>query len=532
MSDVYREQREKVTHNTQNVVDGLKQVDAHFRSAKVVQSSELHRDMLVRAGRSLVQTTDPTHGGIGTKPKFPCSPAHAFLGRASLLPFGDPAKAAYLLATQKMVRGGIYDHLGGGFSRYSVDERWLVPHFEKMLYDNGQLLEVVADAFALTGEQEYCDVVRETTSWLEREMSDAAGGLFASQDADSEGVEGKYYVWTPAQIQEALGQANAMLFCDAYGVTPDGNFEHQTTILSRRGRGSSSDEKALRKMRETLLAARVKRIAPETDTKVLAGWNGLAIVGLLRAWQATGHERARELATRVGEFIVTKMIREDGTYLSRVFKDGAVKLEGTLDDYAFCALAFLNMAECFDEPRWWQRGMKLIDVVIDRFYAEDAGGIFYLTAKDDDPLLMHRPESHHDGAMPAGAAVTVACLLRRALVQEDSRAFAIAENYLAARVSQAVESPVSGARLLSAFDFYLHGAVVVITDGAGANELREVVRKSYQPNTVLAGSWASESLLGGKVNSDNGDAQAYVCQAQSCSEPVSTPEALRSLLCP
>ncbi len=420
MSDVFVNQRDKVAHNVDGVIEGLRQMDAHFRQAKS-GDVDLQDELLIKAGRSLVQISDPKHGGFGTKPKFPTSSAHALLARAGKLPFGGPAQNAFLLAAKKICRGGIYDHLGGGFSRYSVDERWLVPHFEKMLYDNGQLLEVCADAFALTEDEDYRDTIQQTVQWMSREMRDPSGGLYASQDADTEGIEGKYYVWSPDQIRDVLGPANAILFCAAYGGTEHGNFEHGLTVLSRISeRGGVSDERALTEMRKQLFVHRCSRIAPDKDTRVLSGWNGLAMMGLLRAWQVLDDSPALGLAKQVGAFLAEAMVSADSTRLSRVFKDGVTKLDGTIDDYAFCSLAFFHLAECTGEKKWWDLGSKLLDSVLQRFYDEDEG-VFYLISNDADSLLMHRPESHHDGAMPAGAAVTVECLIRRNLLVGDER---------------------------------------------------------------------------------------------------------------
>jgi uncharacterized protein len=458
--------------------------------------------------------------------------AHDLLARAGRLPFGTPAKEAFLLQCKEMAAGGIYDHVGGGFARYSVDEKWLVPHFEKMLYDNGQLLAIYGDAFALTGEARYAEVIEETVDWLAREMRDPARGLYASQDADSEGEEGKFYVWTPDQLREVLGEADADLFARAYGVTEQGNFEHGASVLSRIGeRGSEDDERQLAAMRQKLFETRSRRVAPATDTKVLAGWNGLAVSGLLRAAGATGSTRALATGLEVADFLASRMVHQEGARLWRVYKDGDARLDGTLDDYAMVARAFLDVADALEDPVWWRRGARLVDEILARFYREEDGvGVFYLPASDAEDHLIHRPESNHDGATPSGAAVAVECLLRLGLVGGDPKALAVAESYLAGRAPQAASQPYMGARLLAGLDFYLNGIELVVTGGNGRDQLLAAARKAYAPTLMIAGPWAPDSIRGGKEPAEDGTARAYLCRGQTCSAPVGDPAALLALL--
>ncbi len=530
MAQVYREQRDKVVQNTEAIMEGLAQVDAHYRGGAGDAAAALEPGLLVTAGRQLAQKTDSTYGGFGGAPKFPSSSNHDFLARAGRLSFGEPAKAAFLLQAEKMAAGGIYDHVGGGFARYAVDQKWLVPHFEKMLYDNGQLLGIYGDAFAMTGNPDFARVIRETIVWLEREMVHESGGVYASQDADSEGEEGKYYVWSPDELRAVLGPVDAIFFAKTYGVTEAGNFEGKNVLERVSPRGSESDEAALADMRARLLEARSRRIPPETDTKVLSGWNGLLISGLVRAWEATGHEPALALATRVASFLAERMLHESGQRLWRVFKDGVTKLEGTLDDYAFCAAAFMDLAEASGDASWWQRATMLTQTVLSRFHQQvDGVSVFYMTPEEDDALLIHRPESHTDGAIPAGAAVIVECLVRLGHMSGDDHALEVAETYLAQRIPRAQQALFAAGRLLGSLDWYLHATEVVVTEGAGRQELLTAARRAYAPTMMLAGPWASEAILGGKAALD-GRARAYVCRGQTCSAPVTEVDALVELL--
>jgi uncharacterized protein YyaL (SSP411 family) len=536
MAEAYQNERDKIEHNVEGLMEGLRLMDEHHRrGATGAGLGRLDLGLIITAGRSLAQRSDSVNGGLGTQPKFPSSSSHDLLARAGRLRFGDPAREAFLLQAEKMARGGIYDHVGGGFARYSVDAHWLVPHFEKMLYDNGQLLAIYGDAYAMTENPDFARVITETVAWLEREMLDASGGLYASQDADSEGEEGKFYVWTPAQIAEVLGPVDAIFFNKSYGVTEAGNFEHQTTVLARVSeRGADSDEAALADCRARLLAARGQRVAPATDDKILAAWNGLAVTGLLRAWAATGHPPAFELARRVTDFLTNEMVHDvgGGARVWRVYKDGTKKLDGTIDDYAFVARAFFDMAEATSEASFWQRGSELCAAMRTRFYEEkDGTGVFYMTPVDDPEPLIHRPESNSDGAIPSGAAVAVECLLRQGLLAGDKGALSVAEGYLGARAAQAVEDFFASSRLLAAVDLYVHGAALVITEGRGREALLRAARRAYAPTTMLAGPWASDYILAGKESAPDGAARAYLCRGQTCSAPVTEPEELHALLC-
>ncbi len=534
MSQAYREKREQIAQNASAVLEGLRHMDEHFRrqAEKSGRSlADLDQGTLIAAGRQLAQMCDPHNGGFGSRPKFPSSSAHDLLGRAGRLSFGKPARDAFLLQCERMAAGGIYDHLGGGFSRYSVDERWLVPHFEKMLYDNAQLLGIYGDAFAMTGEPRYRQVIDETVAWLEREMLDETGGLYASLDADSEGEEGKFYVWTPAEVAEVLGDGEA--FCRAYGVTESGNFEHGATVLSRVGAvGDEAEEAALAAMRQKLFEARRRRVPPATDTKVLTSWNGLAVSGLLRAHQATGSAAARALALKVADFLARVMLQEgEKARILRVCKDGKARLDGTIDDYAMAARAFLAVAEETGDEVWWRRGAGLVHAILDRFYEErDGAGAFYLPAVDSVDRLIHRPESNQDGAMPSGAAVAVECMVALGRVAGDERARDTAERYLAARAGLAASQPYMGARLLAALDGALHGVELVVSEGAGREELLAAARRAYAPGLSVIGPWADESLRAGKGPAVDGRAQAYVCRGQTCSAPVSDAAELVELL--
>ncbi len=538
IADAYQNQRDQVVENAEGLMYGLGRVDAHYRKGAegaraAGGAAALTASQIVAAGRELAEKCDPKWGGLSGAPKFPSCSSLDVLMRAGRQSFGDAAKEAALKWCGGLVDGGIYDHLGGGWARYSVDERWLVPHFEKMLYDQAQILSACAAAHGLApSDGRWRERVVETVAFLERELSDAGGGLWSSLDADSEGHEGKYYVWTPAEIEAVLGARGAMLFCAAYGVREGGNFEGATVLArltSGSARGSSYEEEDLAAMREKLLAARQRRVRPGTDDKVLAGWNGLAISGLVAAWRATGHEPALTLAKRVAAFLTREMIRDGG--MLRIWGKGQGKLEGTLEDYAFCALAFLELAEATDDGEAWRVGQRLVSSIRERFVEEVSGALVMYLAPRGDSLLVHRPESHHDGAIPSASAVAVEAMLRLALIGEDSELLQTAERYLSERLTgDAASAAVTTARLLGALDFYLHHQLVVVSEGGGREELLAAARGAALPTVCVVGEWAAASLLAGKVAAASGAAQAYVCRGATCSPPTSDASALRALL--
>jgi hypothetical protein len=547
MSDAYRTRKADAVDNAEQLADGLQRLDAHYRrgASGDADPGQLGVQQIIAAGRHLVERCDAKRGGPSGAPKFPNSAMHAMLARASRMSHGKPAGEAFDAWARGMSDGGIYDHLGGGFARYAVDDKWLVPHFEKMLYDQAQLLGIYADVHARGGPlaARAGEIIIETVAFLNRELTDAAGGLWSSLDADSEGEEGKFYVWTPAQVREAIGPMGAMIIARAYGVTDSGNFEHGATVLSRVTlRESAAEEDQLSELRGKLLAARAARVRPGTDDKVLAAWNGLAISGLVAAWRATGYTPALDLALRVAGFLRDRMVSGDA--IARVFHEGKTKpLDGTLDDYAFCAQGFLELAEATGDAAWWTLGAKLLGTVRSKFAAKadgpDAGGspaggsgaegrrgsidVFYL-APAGDALLVHRPESHQDGAIPSGAGVAVRALLRLGLVAGDADALALAERYLVQRLaaSSGPDTATSMPTLLAALDLYLHAQVLVATPGPGREALLAAARSVYAPNLCIAGPWASASILDGKTAASS----AYVCTGPVCSLPITDPAAL------
>ncbi|GIX47683.1 MAG: hypothetical protein KatS3mg131_1894 [Candidatus Tectimicrobiota bacterium] len=454
------------------------------------------------------------------------------------------------LTLDAMARGGIYDQLGGGFHRYAVDERWRVPHFEKMLYDNAQLLPLYAHAYQITGSPLYARVVRETLAYLEREMWHPEGGFYATQDADSEGEEGKFYVWRKAEVDALLGEASRLV-CRYYDITETGNWEHGKNILhltlspeqlaSLFDRPLAEVTAQLEAAKAVLFAAREKRVKPFRDEKILTAWNGLLLSGLLEVANVLGETRVVPLVQRTFAFIERHLLR-DGQLL-RVYKDGQAKLPGYLDDYALFIAALLDAFESLGEARYFRLALTLTEVMLEEFWDEAQGGFFF-TGKHHEALLA-RPKQVFDQALPAGMAVATHVLLRLYHLTGRADYLQRAERVLRGLASAMAQHPFGFGSLLCALDFYLDKPLEVVIMGApqapATQALRRCVYQHYLPNrlvvpldpqqyeTLLQDLPPLRDLLAGKAPI-NGQPTAYVCHDFTCSAPVTDPAALAPLL--
>ncbi len=490
------------------------------------------RDAVLAGAGRLLQRADPEHGGFGGAPKFPTPPNHQLLLAAvDALPERKAREALdhVLLSCREMARGGVYDQLGGGFHRYSVDERWAVPHFEKMLYDQGQLLSVYAEAWRRSGDDDLIWPIRETVEWLRREMSAPEGGYFASQDADSEGEEGRFYVFDPEQVAEVLGEA-APAFCEAYGVSERGNFEHGTSVLADRARGPREE---LADERARLLEQRSKRIAPATDRKRVASWNGLTISGLVRAGSLLGDASLCRDAEACADFVWGRMRDERGRLL-RVFDAGQAKVTAFLEDVAALLQACLDLYRAGSGERFLASALELAEDVVARFYDEAEGDLF-LTPSDAEPLV-HRPRSDHDGAMPHSTGLAVLGLVRAAEISGRGELRQVAERVLRSHAAVLERHPehhptLARAALLAEAGLAV-GVVVGSSDDPGTRALAERARRVLGPEDAVIVAAAGEipagvdpAWLAGR-DPVEGRPTAYVCRGVHCSLPVVDPAEL------
>jgi uncharacterized protein len=492
------------------------------------------RALLDTATAAIEASFDAANGGWGRAPKFPQPMTIEYLLRRAAST-GDPRPLAVARRSlDAMADGGIHDQLGGGFHRYATDAIWLVPHFEQMLYDNAQLARVYTHAFAATGDARYANVAAGTLEYMARELTTTDGAFAASQDADTEGVEGKTFTWTAEEIRNVLGE-DAAAFSDAYGITDHGNWEH-TNILSRvvPPTGDPAAEDSLAASRAKLLEHRAARAQPARDDKALAAWNGLAIGAMADASRhLPGGERYLPIAIGAADGIVAGLLRPDGR-LGRSWKDGRSTGEGVLEDYAHLADGLLALYEASSDERWFTSARSLADTILERF-ADPSGGFF--DTADDHEALVTRPKDVQDNAVPAGSSMAASVLLRLAALTGEARYRDAAERAVATVTSYLSRYPTGFANWLSAAHLAVEGidelAIVGEPGDAATQALAAVASDGFRPNLVLAVSADPATsvvpLLAGREMVD-GRPTAYLCRDFACRLPVTDPAALREQL--
>jgi uncharacterized protein len=472
------------------------------------------------AVQRLLGAVDRRNGGFGGAPKFP--PASSL---ELLLARGETETVE--LTLDGMLAGGIYDQLGGGFARYSVDAIWLVPHFEKMLYDNALLARVYLHGWQELGHERYRRVCEETLDWMLREMRGPEGGFYSALDADSEGEEGRFYVWSPDQIREVLGD-DAGPILDYYGVSDKGNFEG-SNVLHLAGGAEAPEPPGLTTARQALLEARAKRVWPGLDDKRLASWNALAIAALADAGAVLDRDDYLDAARGAAEFVLAELRDEDGNLL-RTYKDDRAHLNAYLEDHAFLLEALLALYEATFEQRWFEQARTLAETTIERFGDPERGG-FFSTSSDHEELIARRKEVG-DHPIPSGNSSVALGLLRLAALTGERRYAERAEGVFALFGKPAVEHPDAFAHMLRALDFHLSPSREVALVGDHPDELAAVVRERFRPHLVLAAGpegIAEPPLLAGRTAID-GKAAAFVCENFACQLPVTGADELRKLL--
>jgi uncharacterized protein len=480
---------------------------------------------------------DPVHGGLRRAPKFPSNiPVRLLLREWTRT--GDPALLQMITLTlEKMAAGGMYDQIGGGFHRYSTDAEWLVPHFEKMLYDNALLLVGYAEAYQATHRPDFARVVRETCTYLMREMTAPEGGFYSATDADSEGEEGKFFVWSLAEIEALLGHREAARFAQYYGITVAGNFEGHN--IPHVPRPNEAEHAALGEARRKLYEARAQRPAPLLDDKILAAWNGLAISGFAVAGRILEEPAYLAAARRAADFVLTRMKR--GDRIVRSYKDGKAAGVGFLEDQAFVVQGLIDLWESTFEERWLREAVALAAATEAHFADPERGG-WFMTAADGEALIA-REKPQYDGAEPSGTSVAWMNALRLATLTDDERWRKVAVSAYGSVAPLLANNPLALSEGLLALEFMTGGPrEIVVTWPAGATieaarPLLSVLATSFVPARVLAGAAEGEGphdlvpLLAQRP-ALHGSATAYVCTAGHCDLPVTTPAALRDRLRP
>ncbi|MDQ2974806.1 MAG: thioredoxin domain-containing protein [Acidobacteriota bacterium] len=540
LADAYRERPEEIQETAIAILDGLKQSTATIESNEAIAT-----DLLDTAYRGIIKNYDATNGGFGGAPKFPPAMSLEFLLHTHYRTADPQALGIVTHTCRKMAEGGIFDHLGGGFHRYSTDARWLVPHFEKMLYDNALLSRLYLHYYQVTGDTSAGAVAEGILDYVVREMTDPLGGFYSTQDADSEGVEGKFFVWSADEIKKLLGEREAELFAAYYNVTESGNFEgenilnvtHDLTEVARAQNVTPEQlTESLKEARRILFAAREKRIKPARDEKVLTAWNGLMLASFAEAGAILNRADYMQVAKHNARFVLDNL-RKDGLLL-RTYKDGQAKLNAYLEDYAFYIDGLLTLFETTGELEWFQEAGALAATMIDEFWDEQEGGFFF-TGKSHEELIV-RAKEFFDNATPSGNSVAAEVLLRIGMLADNGDYQRRAATVLRLTASMLRRYASGFGRLLCALDFYLGKpkeiAIVGAPDSEDTQSLLKEIWKPYLPNKVIAQASSDDKsaaqlipLLRDRPARDN-KATAYVCEHFVCKEPAPTPRQLASQL--
>jgi uncharacterized protein len=499
--------------------DHLQPAAAGAHAAGALDDSPLQ---LARA--ALEHSFDRRFGGFGAAPKFP----HPQSIERCLRDATPASLSMAALTLTGMAEGGLYDQLGGGFARYSVDESWTIPHFEKMLYDNGQLLGTYAAAAAVTGEKLFARIAGETADWVLRDMRAARGGFFSSLDADSEGHEGRFYVWTAAEARDRLSEAEYAVFARRFGLDQAPNFEGRWHLCVRAPLAGADERRLIDTARAKLLAVRTLRIWPGRDEKVLTSWNALMIRGLAIAARTLHRPDLADAATHAVDFI-HRTLWQEGRLLA-TYKDGRAHLHAYLDDYAFLADALLELLQA----RWRNRDLEfartLAEAILDRF-ADPEGGGFYFTAADHERLI-HRSKTFGDESLPAGNAVAAAVLCRLGFLLGEARYLAAAERTLSAGLAGMREHPEGHMSLIAALEDYLKPLQILILRGRDAPRWQHALAARYAPSRMVLAIPDDTPDLPAAIATKRpqGPAVGYLCTGTSCSAPLTRLEDLERAL--
>jgi len=539
VSDYYHSHREEVEKMEAQLKNALDQITDINPSREAVSDKTLSR-----AFHILESQFDPIYGGFGNAPKFPASMVLSFLLRYGKSAGSKKALEMAERTLEKMAHGGIYDHLGGGFHRYSVDERWLIPHFEKMLYDNALLSRTYFEAYQATQKVRYRRVGEEILNYVLRDMKSPEGGFYSTEDADSEGQEGKFYVWTRNEIKKILGKEKGTPFCAYYGIATEGNFERGTSVLNIAstlenvsqlyGMSVGELEEVLEEGRQKLYVERGKRARPGRDEKVLTSWNGLMIPSFVDGFRMTGSEEYLKGAAGAAHFILQEM-RKDG-HLMRVFNKGKARVKGYSEDYAFFIRALVDLYEATFEMGWLKEADDLNRKMIHQFWDERNGGFFF-TGKENESLIS-RSKNPYDNAIPSANSIAVSNLIRLGHLTGEESLKQKAEQILHLFHGFLEQHPSGFAQMLSGLSFFLDpqeiGIIGAKNDPRTKSMLREISH-AYLPNKILSLRDPQEPIEGNwfPFLRDKGNQEvptAFVCKGFTCLPPVRNEKELKKLL--
>jgi uncharacterized protein YyaL (SSP411 family) len=521
--EVWKEKRTEIDESAGQIAEFLRKNGASGGAGDVKLDAALQK------GYSQIENSfESQFGGFSHAPKFPHGTTIQFLLRHWKRTGATEPLAMAEKTLVEMAKGGIYDQLGGGFHRYSTDAEWLVPHFEKMLYDNALLASAYVEAWQATKKEFYGRIARETLDYILRDMTSKDGAFYSAEDADSEGIEGKFYVWNPKQLAEVLGEKDAQTFGKAFDVTARGNWEpHEASIPKNQSVLHVVDEGDFAALKKKLFDARSKRVRPHLDDKVLTGWNALMISAMAQASQALGESRYREAAERAAKFLLEKH-RKDGRLL-RTSRLGEAKLDGYLEDYSYLAAALLDLYEATFDASYFDEAEKLAKKAIELFWDEEAGG-FYTTAKGQESLIA-RMREEYEGPHPTGNSVMTLVLLKLHDLTGIASYRDSAEKTVRSMKADLDRHPAGHAWMLCAIDYMRGPSKEIVIGGPDPEPFLKVVRGMFLPNKVLALADGKSKIpvLEGR-GAVKGKTAAFVCENMTCQSPVTTPSDLEPLL--
>ncbi len=536
VSDFYRNNKKELQQNLEQVEQGFRAQLAEEKPGAIPGKEDFNR-----AVEELMRYYDPEYGGIGQAPKFPATEALFLLLRKYRNDDDEDALHMVAHTLRKMAAGGIYDQLAGGFARYSVDRQWLVPHFEKMLYDNAGLARLFLATYQATGDSFFLDIARQVLAFVRREMMSPEGGFYSSMDADSEGEEGRYYVWTKREILDALGARLGEIFCRYYGVTEKGNFEGKNILHVAASLKELSDEfrlalpeveKILREGRENLLKLRQQRVPPATDTKIIVSWNGLMLSAFADAYQITGDPEYAQVLRTTLDFLRNKLFEDNE--LRHTYKDGRARFAAYLDDHAHLIAGLLDSYQALFDPEPVRLAQRLMQTVERDFHDPEQGGYFY--APKDQTDLVYRVKDRGDASIPSGSGVMAANLLRMFHLTEEQAYLTRAEQLFAKYGRQMIDNTYGFASYLNALDFYLRKPFEIVIVRGTRPETKPfliAIHRRFLPNKIVLvkddrqplPAPFSLSLIAGREAVDN-RTTVYVCRDFACSLPIVDSEQL------
>ncbi len=534
LSQAWKEKPKDIEKSAQNFLDALNKTET------LATPSKLERVLLDEAALNLFQLGDSTYGGFGSAPKFPNAANISFLFRYAKLSGLSKFNEFALKTLNKMAKGGIFDQIGGGFHRYSTDAKWLVPHFEKMLYDNALIPVNYAEAYQITKDPFYLDVLQKTLDFVLREMTSSEGGFYSAYDADSEGVEGKFYVWKKSEIQEILG-SDADVFCLFYDVTDGGNWEGNnilcnnlniSTVAFNFGISEDKVREILKSCSEKLLKVRSTRISPGLDDKILVSWNSLMITAFAKGYRVTNDKRYLDAAKTCIEFIEKNLFVNDK--LLRTYKNGIAKIDGYLEDYSYFLNALLDVFEIDPQPKYLKLSLKLGHHLVNHFW-DSENNSFFMTSDNHEKLII-RPKSNYDLSLPSGNSVSAFVMLRLYHLSQEQTFLEITTKILESQAQMAAENPFGFGYLLNTLSIYLEKPVEITIINSENSNICNSILTDYLPSSFIVTVQNSSQLenlseypfFAGKSFEDK--TSVFVCKNFTCSLPLRTLDEINSHL--